>query len=111
MTFSNCAIENSVARKLDQELVCTPLKIVRHLLTPAILYLRSCYRKLSINAPPRSGQIKDYNIGMCCFSTTHATRRKSKAWLARNQDDVSNMSTCELLFQWVSTIKIQLSAC
>ena len=34
---------------------------------------------------PRSGQTKDYTIGICCFSTKHAAlRRKSKDWLARN---------------------------
>ena len=39
---------------------------------------------------PRSGQSKDYKIGICCFSTKHAAlRRKSKDWLAQNQDDVS----------------------
>ena len=28
---------------------------------------------------PRSGQTKDFKIGICCFSTKHATlRRKSK---------------------------------
>ena len=62
---------------------------------------------------PRSGQTKDYKIGICYFSTKHAAlRRKSKDWLTRNQDDVSewgDMSICELLFQWASTIKIQLS--
>jgi hypothetical protein len=36
---------------------------------------------------PRSGQTKDYEIGICCFSAKHAAlRRKSKDWLARNQD-------------------------
>ena len=32
---------------------------------------------------PRSGQIKDYEIGICCFSAKHAAlRRKSKTgWL------------------------------
>ena len=52
---------------------------------------------------PRSGQIKDYEIGMCCFSAKHALlRRKSKDWLARNQNNVSywnDMSTHGLLFQ------------
>jgi hypothetical protein len=52
---------------------------------------------------PRSGQTKDYKIGICCFSTKHAAlRRKSKDWLARNQNNVSewsDMSTRELLFQ------------
>jgi hypothetical protein len=36
---------------------------------------------------PRSGQTKDYTIGICCFSAKHAAlRRKSKYWLARHQD-------------------------
>jgi hypothetical protein len=39
---------------------------------------------------PRSGQTKDYKIGICCFSAKHAAlRRKSKDWLARNQNNVS----------------------
>ena len=39
---------------------------------------------------PRSGQIKDYKIGICCFSTKHLSlRRKSKDGLARNQYIVS----------------------
>jgi hypothetical protein len=40
---------------------------------------------------PGSGQTKDYEIGICCFSFKHAAlRRKSlKDWLARNQDNVS----------------------
>ena len=42
---------------------------------------------------PRSGQTKDYKIGICCFSTKHtALRRKNKDWLARNQNDVSQWS-------------------
>jgi hypothetical protein len=61
---------------------------------------------------PRSGQTKDCKIGICCFSAKHAAlRRKSKHWLARNQDNVSewsDMSTRGLLFQWASTIKIKL---
>jgi hypothetical protein len=39
---------------------------------------------------PLSGQTKDYEIGVCCFSTKHtALRRKGKDWLARNQDNVT----------------------
>ena len=61
----------------------------------------------------RLGQTKDYKICICCFSNKHAVlRRKSKDWLARNWDNVSeqsNMSTNGLLFQWPSTIKNQLS--
>ena len=39
---------------------------------------------------PRSGQTKDYKIGICCFSDKHAAlRRESKDWMARNQNNVS----------------------
>jgi hypothetical protein len=52
---------------------------------------------------PRSGQTKNYKIGMCCFSTKHTTlRSKSKVWLAHNQNNVSewsDKSTRGLLFQ------------
>jgi hypothetical protein len=52
---------------------------------------------------PRSGQTKDYKIGICCFFAKHAAlRRKSKDWLAWNQNNVfewSDMSIRELLFQ------------
>ena len=42
---------------------------------------------------PRSGQNKDYQIGICCFSAKHvALRRKSIDWLARNQTNVSEWS-------------------
>jgi hypothetical protein len=62
---------------------------------------------------PWSAQTKDYKIGICCFSAKHAAYgRKSKDWLARNQNNVSewsDMSTSRLLFQLASTIKIQLN--
>jgi hypothetical protein len=60
---------------------------------------------------PRLGQTKDYKIGICCFSAKHAAlRSKSKDWLAQNNvSEWSDMSICGLLFQWASTIKIQLS--
>jgi hypothetical protein len=52
---------------------------------------------------PQSGQTKDYKIGICCFSAKHAAlRRKSKDWLARNLNNVSewsDMSIRRLLFQ------------
>ena len=52
---------------------------------------------------PQSGQTKYYIIGICCFSAKHASlRRKSKDWLAGNQDNVSewgDMSIRGLLFQ------------
>ena len=42
-----------------------------------------------------SGQAKDYKISICCFSTKYvALKRKSKDWLAQNQDNVSEWSEC-----------------
>jgi hypothetical protein len=42
---------------------------------------------------PWSSQTNDYKIGICCFSAKHASlKRKSKDWLALNQDNVSE--TC-----------------
>jgi hypothetical protein len=50
----------------------------------------------------RSGQTIEYKIGVCCLSVKHgALWRKSKNWLARNRDNVSewgNMSIRGLLF-------------
>jgi hypothetical protein len=52
---------------------------------------------------PQSGQTKDYKIVICCLSAKHAAlNRKSKYWLARNQNNVSewsDMSNRRLLFQ------------
>jgi hypothetical protein len=49
---------------------------------------------------PRSDKTKDYKIGICRFSTKHAAlRRKCKNWLARNQDNVSDMSIRGMLFR------------
>jgi len=49
----------------------------------------------------------------CCFSAKHtALRRKSKDWLSRNQDTVSewsDISTGVLLFQWAIIINIKRS--
>ena len=42
---------------------------------------------------PRSGQTKEYKMGIRCFSAKNAAlRRKSKDWLARNQNNVSEWS-------------------
>jgi hypothetical protein len=51
---------------------------------------------------PWLGQTKDYKIGICCFSSKHAAfRRKSKDWMARNQNNMSewsDMSTADCCF-------------
>ena len=48
---------------------------------------------------PRPSQIKDYEIGICCFSAKHA---RSKDWLAWNQGNVSEWGG--LLFLWVNAL-------
>ena len=48
---------------------------------------------------PRSGQTKDYKIGICCFSAKYAAlRRKDKDWLARNQYNVSECLSVDCCF-------------
>ena len=58
---------------------------------------------VDLHFEPRSGQTKDYEMGICCFCAKHAAlRRKSKDWLVLNQYNVSewsNLSTCGLLLQ------------
>jgi hypothetical protein len=42
------------------------------------------------NIASGSAQTKDYKIGICCFFAKNAIlRKKSKEYLARNQDNVS----------------------
>ena len=59
---------------------------------------------------PRSGQTKDYKIGIYCFSAKHAAlRRKNKDWLAQNQDNVSEWSDMSISTKWnPSSLKINL---
>jgi hypothetical protein len=68
-----------------------------------LLFIMKKKRAVDRGFEPRSGQTKDYKIGICCFSAKHvALRRKSKYWLVWNQDNVfewDDMSTHELLFQ------------
>ena len=46
---------------------------------------------------PRSGQANNYEIGICCFYAKYAAlRRKSKAWMARNQDNVSKWGSMSI---------------
>ena len=49
--------------------------------------------------PSPSGQPKDYNIGICCFSAEHAALMiKSKDWLPRNQN-----TACPSVATYLST--------
>ena len=60
-----------------------------------------------------SEETKYYKIDICYFFDKYAAlRSKSKDWMDLNQYNVSkwsDISACGLLFQWASTIKIQLS--
>jgi hypothetical protein len=58
------------------------------------------------------GQVKDSNWYLLLLRLERDIKDKSKDWLAWNLDNVSNRSDRfprGLLFQWTSTIKIQLS--
>jgi alpha-tubulin suppressor-like RCC1 family protein len=63
---------------------------------------------------PRSGKTKDYTICICYFSAKHAVvlRRRSKEWMARNQDNVqiiANISTkCVAIFSVMFDIAISV---
>ena len=42
--------------------------------------------KIDRGFEPRSGEIKEYEIGICCFSTKHAAfRGNSKDWFGRKR--------------------------
>jgi len=75
----------------------SPLTLTNHICSVMVSMLISsaidhgaylqCYRSW---VEPRCVQTKDCNIGICCFSAKHtALRRKSKDWLAQNQNNVS----------------------
>ena len=97
--------------------MCQDLKI-KSIITTTIFFLtpyqkKNCIRDVMVivlassavdrGFEPRSGQTKDNKIGIGCFSVKHAAlRKKSKDWLARNQDNVSewgDMSFRGILFQ------------
>ena len=49
----------------------------------------------------RLSQTKDYKIGICCFSTKNvALRSKSKDWLARNQNNMSEWSNMSVRWHY-----------
>jgi hypothetical protein len=60
--------------------------IVRHVCL-LLFFIANSESFSNTHSKTRSGQSKDRKIGICCFSAKHAAlRRKSKDWLARNQD-------------------------
>ena len=64
-----------------------------------------------VDRKPRSDKSDYSKIGRCCFTKHVALRSKSKYWLAWNHNNLSRVGwhAVSLLFQWASTIKIQLS--
>jgi len=58
-----------------------------------LFFMLTSRRVIDRRAKSRSGQTKDNKISICWFFTSHAVfRRKSKDWLAQNQDNVSEWS-------------------
>ena len=66
-----------------------------------------------MGSSPDEVKRKSYKISICCFPTKYAAlRSKSKYLLVRNKNNVSewnDMCSRGLLFQYDSTINIQLS--
>ena len=55
----------------------------------------------------RSCRAKHYKIGICCFSAKHAALgRKSKYWLARNQDNVSECDDMSIRYCCISELAL-----
>ena len=60
-------------------------------------WCNSYHARLKYGFSQWSGQSTDHKIGICCFSAKHAAKRmKSKDWLARNTDNVSELSDMSL---------------
>jgi hypothetical protein len=94
---------------LCNEVCWTMLKSVVHVYTviPGYVDIRYTSSVLDFGFEPCSGQIKEYKIGtkcICCFSTKQVGSESEQCV------QLSDMSTCRLLFQWASTIKSN-SAC
>ena len=77
--------------------------MMNHISDSGVMVSMQALSGVDCELEPRLGQSKDYKIGICCFFDKHATlRSKSKDWLARNQDNVSewsNMSNHGMLFR------------
>ena len=87
----------AMEKQMDFGISTTSLITFRFMLTHCS---KSCIGDVIVNVfvlsvvgrgfDPRFGQTKDYKIGSFCFSAKHAAlSRKSKDWLARNQNNVS----------------------
>jgi len=83
------------------------------------LYIEDCISVLTSSVvdlwfEPQLDQTKYSEIWNCSFPAKHtALLSKGNDWLVRNQGNVSqwnDMCTHGLLFQWATTIKIQLRA-
>ena len=89
----------------------TKIKLIDHISHVMVSVIASS--SVDYGFKPTSDQTKEYNIGICCFSTKHtSSRSRGKYCLTRNQDNVPewiHMSIRGPLFQWTSTIKIQLN--
>ena len=87
------------------------LNVIIFTLYLKLLYTASVFVMVSVRTSsvvdrefePRSGQTKDYKIDICFFSAKHAALRRIMCPI---EDDVFIR---RLLFQWTSTIQIQLS--
>ena len=94
-------------------LTCGEVQSIQHNCISSVMVSMLTLNVVDQEFNPPSGQTKENDIGICCFSAQHAVlRSKSKDWSTRNQNNVSewsDMSTHKLLFQFANTKKTQLS--
>jgi hypothetical protein len=111
----NCIVTLSIVIYVDN--ICirweTDQKCSPKTLTGSVIVSVLASSALDRGFESRLGQTKDYQLVFVAYNAKHAElRRKSKDWLARNQDNMSEWSDMYirgLLFPLVNTIKKNLS--
>ena len=107
----NCIVTLSIVIYVDNICICweTDQKCSPKTLISSVIVRVLASSAVDRGLESRSGQTKDYQLAFVAYITKHADiRRKSKDWLARNQDNVSEWSGMYirgLLFPLANTIK------
>ena len=104
VTLSIVIYVDNICIRCGTDQKCSPKTLIGSVIV-SVLASSAVYRGFE----SRSGQTKDYQLVFVAYNAKHAElRRKSKDWLPRNQDNVSewsNMYICGLWFLLANTIK------
>ena len=91
-------LSKAVTQNLQKRNKASVLRVITCLLPAGAIYIGGVMVSVLTLSCNSLVQTKDNKIGICCFSAKHTMlRRKSKDWLAQNQDNVQEWS--RLLFQ------------